>query len=306
LYSVTGLTDASGVPVVRYGYDAYGLPRAVVGSPPVGLENSYFFTGRRLDFDVRDEDGSVTGQPGRPVLVLYDCRAREYDPWHGRFCQRDPALYAESLNLYQYALSNPLGRLDPVGMFSFADILSTMRIGAQVYGLADTAMTLRQAVSAFVGGASLYNVALSLGIELALDKFGGSLLDPVTDLASPLLNKIGRKLSKGLKGAVELKWEMHHVFPMFLTGKGSGHQVPLPKELHTAYHGGLLRALREKGIYLEWKGQKWEEYFRRHKEKLNEALIVLMNYTRDFDRAQGTNLLNALWQAFVDQKVLKW
>jgi len=96
LYSVTGLTDAVGVPVVRYSYDAYGLPRAVVGSPPVGLENSYLFTGRRLDFDVRDEDGSVTGQPGRPLLVLYDYRARAYDPWHGRFCQRDPAALVDT------------------------------------------------------------------------------------------------------------------------------------------------------------------------------------------------------------------
>lgn len=23
-------------------------------------------------------------------MLLYDHRAREYDPWHGRLCQRDP------------------------------------------------------------------------------------------------------------------------------------------------------------------------------------------------------------------------
>ena len=55
--------------------------------------------------------------------------------------------------------------------------------------------------------------------------------------------------------------------------------------------------------------QSWDDYFdmqkRRGTPKADEALIVLMNYTRDFDRAHGTNLVNALWQAFVDQGVLK-
>jgi len=213
------------------------------GSEPIPT-NSYLFTGRRLDFDLRDGNG-------RPLLVQYDYRARAYDPWHGRFLQRDPALYAESLHLYQYALSNPQGRLDPGGLFSFGDVMRTMSAAAEIYELMDTAMTLRQGVAAFVGGASVYNVVLSLGVELALDKFGGDLADPLIDLASPVLNKIGRTLSKGLKGAAELQWEMHHVFPKFLRGEGSGLQVPLPHELHKKYHAGLLGTLKEKGIYPE-------------------------------------------------------
>jgi len=47
-------------------------------------ENPYRFTGRRLDFDVRDASGN-------PLMTLYDYRAREYDALHGRFLQRDPA-----------------------------------------------------------------------------------------------------------------------------------------------------------------------------------------------------------------------
>ena len=256
--------------------------------------------GRELDLS---SDVGRGARSGRPLLVLYDYRARAYDPFHGRFCQRDPALYAESLNLYQYALSNPQGWLDPAGLFSVGDLLGTMRVGAEIYGTVDTAMTLRQAMAAFVGGASLYNVVLSLGVELALDRFGGQLLDPLADVASPLLNYIGRKLSKGLKGAAELQWEMHHVFPKFLGGAGGGLQVPLPEKLHKQWHAGLLRALHAKGIYPA-EGQKWLDYFKDNKGMSDQALIILMNYTRDFDRAHGTNLINALWQAFVDEKVL--
>ena len=48
--------------------------------------NPYYFTGRRLDFDIRDVGG-------RPLLALYHYRARGYDAWHGRFLQKDPAAF---------------------------------------------------------------------------------------------------------------------------------------------------------------------------------------------------------------------
>ncbi|MGE0267386.1 MAG: RHS repeat-associated core domain-containing protein [Candidatus Omnitrophota bacterium] len=43
-------------------------------------------------------------------------RARQYDPSIGRFLQRDPIGYADSLNLYEYAVSNPIKFIDPFGL----------------------------------------------------------------------------------------------------------------------------------------------------------------------------------------------
>ncbi len=63
------------------------------GAGSAAPANPYYFTGRRLDFDIRDDGAGPTGRPGRPLLALYDYRAREYDPWHGRFLQKDPATF---------------------------------------------------------------------------------------------------------------------------------------------------------------------------------------------------------------------
>ena len=93
----------------------YAAGRAGLAGLRMAPANPYSFTGRRLDFDIRDDGAGQTGRPGRPLLALYDYRAREYDPWHGRFTSRDPAEYAESLNLYQYVLSNPLAFTDSSG-----------------------------------------------------------------------------------------------------------------------------------------------------------------------------------------------
>ncbi len=180
LHSVTGLVDEAGTAVVRYAYDAYGLPRTVTLAPgdadgdgvsddadwqllaenlagpdftlgPLDIDgdadadladfaalqtafaeaialptNPYLFTGRRLDFDLRDETIASAAYPGGvPVFTLYHYRARAYDPWHGRFTQRDPALYADSYNLYLYALANPGLYQDPTGESSLGAVLSS-------------------------------------------------------------------------------------------------------------------------------------------------------------------------------------
>ena len=168
----------------------------IAGAPP----NPYLFTGRRLDLDLRDEDGSLTGQPGRPLLVLYDYRARAYDPFHGRFHQRDPALYAESLNLYQYALSNPQGRMDPGGTFSYGDVMGAVSIGARLYSLYDTSVTIRNSIRDFASGMSLRNVMMGLSFDLAADLAVGKTLDFLVDVAGPAIRKMNRKVVASVRG----------------------------------------------------------------------------------------------------------
>ena len=47
-------------------------------------------------------------------------RNREYDPKLGRWLQRDPAHYADPMNLYQYVRSSPMSLYDPSGLCALA------------------------------------------------------------------------------------------------------------------------------------------------------------------------------------------
>ena len=96
LGSVVALTDEDGDLVESIKYDAYGAPSITQhnGNPPT--QNRFMFTGREYD--------SETG--------FYYYRARYYDPVTGRFLQRDPNGYHDSMCLYQYCKANPINRRD--------------------------------------------------------------------------------------------------------------------------------------------------------------------------------------------------
>ncbi|UCE41432.1 MAG: RHS repeat protein [Candidatus Aminicenantes bacterium] len=101
--NIVALTDPSGNVVERYTYDAYGKPKVFDSSgteiPLSRIANPFLYTGRRLD----------------PETGLFYYRARNYDPEKGRFIQRDVLGYKDGMNLYAYALSNPINFIDPLG-----------------------------------------------------------------------------------------------------------------------------------------------------------------------------------------------
>jgi RHS repeat-associated protein len=118
LWSVEAITNSAANPVERYTYDAYGIPAVTdgsfnpippnawpishsggLGTPHSAIGNPWMFTGRQFD----EETG------------LYFYRARSYDPREGRFLQRDPLEYVDSMNLYEYVLDRPTYAVDPSG-----------------------------------------------------------------------------------------------------------------------------------------------------------------------------------------------
>ena len=103
------LTDGSGGIVERYAYSPYGSPAVSTSAyVPFGsvsmVGNPYMFTGREFDGE----------------CLLYNYRARTYDPVQGRFKQLDPVGHeGGDMNLYQYVGGCPTCRLDPSGLVEF-------------------------------------------------------------------------------------------------------------------------------------------------------------------------------------------
>ena len=57
-----------------------------------------------------------TGQAWLPEIGLYDYRARVYSPTLGRFLQTDPIGYGDGPNWYNYVRSDPVNKIDPLGL----------------------------------------------------------------------------------------------------------------------------------------------------------------------------------------------
>jgi len=88
------LTDDNKNVLVRYEYDVFGAMRSETDT----TENVRKFTGKEYDSDVK----------------LYYYSRRYYDPYIGRFTQRDPI--GDGINWYAYVDNNPLAFIDPTGL----------------------------------------------------------------------------------------------------------------------------------------------------------------------------------------------
>ncbi len=133
----------------------------------------FFFTGQRLD--ALDPAEGPGGDPGTAALVVYDAKARVYEPVVGRFGQRDPAGFVDAYNLYEYAFSRPTTVTDPTGEFSLPEFsLSTfVSRGLQVFNTASTARDVLQKARLLAGGASFQSILLAFVVEQAIDRVGG-------------------------------------------------------------------------------------------------------------------------------------
>lgn len=104
LNSLTSISNDNGDILERYEYGDYGqvsfFNAAGLSIPAPAYNAHHLYTGRSL----------ITG------TGLYDYRFRVMDPETGRFVQRDPLGYIDSLNLYSYATLNPTRFTDPLGL----------------------------------------------------------------------------------------------------------------------------------------------------------------------------------------------
>ncbi len=87
------LTDDNQNVLARYEYEVFGAIRNQTGTS----DNTRKFTGKEFDADSN----------------LYYYAARYYDPYIGRFTQRDPV--GDGVNWYVYTYNNPLKYVDPTG-----------------------------------------------------------------------------------------------------------------------------------------------------------------------------------------------
>ena len=103
--NVTAIINTAGTVVERVLYDAYGkstLYNAAwsVTQASTLYNNEVLYAGYRLD----------------PESGLYQVRHRHYHPTLGRWVQKDPIGYYDSMNPFEYVVGNPIAYRDPSGL----------------------------------------------------------------------------------------------------------------------------------------------------------------------------------------------
>jgi len=121
------LADTSGTVIERYDYNPYGKRQVYFSTGPNNGAVNPTDDSRRWSLSGGGTAAPPNGQPyglnpiGHQGLMhdetvdLVHNRARTLNPRLGRFMQRDPLGYVDSMNLYAYLASNPLSSVDPSG-----------------------------------------------------------------------------------------------------------------------------------------------------------------------------------------------
>ena len=161
--------------LARYEYDVFGAIRAETGTS----DNTRKFTGKEFDADSK----------------LYYYGARYYDPYIGRFTQRDPA--QDGINWYAYAENNPLKYVDPTGHFVIA-------IPAIIWVGGSTVTAVKVGSAVIVGGAIGWWIAQQADSpdspsESESDDDGYTSIDDFLDTAKPIPKQKSRKKTRGKK-----------------------------------------------------------------------------------------------------------
>ena len=181
LGSIRAVLDSSTNLVAGFDYTPYGLvDGAPLGSNPAILP--YMYIARELD-----------------ETLLYDFRARAYDPRQGRFISPDPE--HQFISPYVYAGSNPLLLSDPDGRFAFLALLIPLfeAIAAAAEAIATTISAASSAIAlTTAGGAAVgFVIGIVQGAEtVAAGNFSGAEAAGVF-FGTVVLSTVGGALSGG-------------------------------------------------------------------------------------------------------------
>ncbi|MBC8873387.1 MAG: RHS repeat-associated core domain-containing protein [Planctomycetes bacterium] len=102
-WNVASIASPTGSIEERFGYSPYGVSAVYDASFGSRATSNY-------DWEVR-----FAGYRFDVIIGCYQVRNRVYIPAFG-WIQRDPMKYTDGINLYQYASSNPLSDVDPLGL----------------------------------------------------------------------------------------------------------------------------------------------------------------------------------------------
>lgn len=122
-------------------------------------------------------------------------------------------------------------------------------------------------------------------------------------LGAEVLNGLGYRIGPDfIRGIIE----GHHALPKFMGGPNKQELAALFQSLHREFHVELSAALRKAGFpRVGGKGggiDDWAYFFERNIGKRDEALQILQDVTRSFDKRRGTKISKYLDAAMTQSK----
>jgi RHS repeat-associated protein len=157
------------------------------------------------------------------------------------------------------------------------DALSDLATGNPKRGAKE--LVKQAAISIAVAGLAVF----ATGIKMAAHGKKG-----VTQCL-PSVARTSAQVGQAAGGATQIR--KHHAWPKYLGGKAKQELVPLPRELHESFHGGLDKILPR-----QWGTAYYEGLAPAARSQVLQDLAA---YTRAFDAKHGTQLFDALVKAGV-------
>jgi len=250
------------------------------------IENPFQFVGQYYDQEIEQ----------------YFLRKRQYDPLISRFTSIDPVNgnFNEPLTLHQYlyCLNDPINRSDLTGQFSVLEtVMTTAKYGMRAWYAYDVYSTFMGYAEQIAAGASYRNVMFGAAIDITCSvgivKGAGFL----TKAAVPAINKVGGQLVRLAKR------KGHHVIPKWAGGKWRQWLYrSMTKEQHNKLETIIRKRMHERfgnyGLRIGGKGGKYKDIWGILEDNPGMQADVfdeLLDIYREFDKYEGTELVQAFW-----------
>ena len=239
---------------MRYEYDIFGAIRAETGTS----DNTRKFTGKEFDADSN----------------LYYYAARYYDPYIGRFTQRDPI--ADGVNWYAYTANNPLKYTDTTGMWleTFVDVVG---LGLSIYDFikdpslgnaAWVALDAGAVLAPFVPGTKTGRIAFKWVTKS----------DPAIEFKNVKSFRVDNARSNLIKATkvsekVQKAHEAHHLIPKSKRIQAELDRVGVTINVHQP---ALLTWWKKETHSTNWKKyeNEWMDFFSQHTHLTNDDVLL--------------------------------